>query len=371
MAIKTKIPGIIMLLLLLCSCGMVAQKMQSALLIDKQSRDYGYNLNDSVKSVRFFYTYFKEDLPEYEKSHFYLKNDVRTSFYSEFNKMGHLTSDLLFFKDSINQEIDRNKLSRYRYDYTDLAVKRNYRTRQQKYPSYTDFVRLDNIYLASNTFDDNIYNKYKYVVKESRIIEEKTYLGFTSGKDTISDNMTSLELIQSKKYFYDKKGNLIKQELFPGKDKHFNTVNMMDTETSYCKDTHVAYSYDTKNRLIKVVLTSCGDVVSSEEYTYHKIKGYITTIKKHILNPTYSSYPVNNMVATYNEQGDITEMHFILEGDSNPSRKRIGLDAVHRYYEYEYDKHNNWIKCKLYLLGTRDQPTAIAERRIEYYNQQK
>ena len=145
----------------------------------------------------------------------------------------------------------------------------------------------------------------------------------------------------------------------------------METETSYCEDTRMDYSYDTQNRLIRVVLTSCGHVVESEEYAYHSKKGYITTLKRYIVNPTYSKYPVNNMVATYNEQGDITEMHFILEGDNNPTWTRIGLDAVHRYYEYEYDKHNNWIKCKLYLLGTKDQPTAIAERRIEYYNQQK
>ncbi len=45
-----------MLLLLLCSFGMVAQKEQSALLIDKQSRDHNLNLKDYVNWVRFFFT---------------------------------------------------------------------------------------------------------------------------------------------------------------------------------------------------------------------------------------------------------------------------------------------------------------------------
>jgi len=359
-----------MLLLLLCSCGMAAQKMQSALLIDKQSRQHGLNLKGSVKTLRFFYTYFKEDLPEYEKSHLYYKNDIRGNFYYEFNQFGHVTASLLFLKDSIDEPVDRKKLSRTIYEYNDLELKKKYTLKHQLYPSYRDYVLLDHVNLAKNNYDQNICYSYTYSIKNNKIIKEDEYLSVTPYGDTLNQDGVK-ELIQSKKYFYDKKGNLIKQELFPGKDEHFNTIDMMDTETSYCKDTHVAYSYDSQNRLIKVVLTSCGNVVESEEYTYHKTKGYITTLKRFILNPTYSSYPVNNMVATYNEHGDITEMHFILEGDNNPTWTRIGLDAVHRYYEYEYDKHNNWIKCKLYLLGTKDQPTAIAERRIEYYNQQK
>ena len=359
-----------MLLLLLCSFGMVAQKEQSALLIDKQSRDHNLNLKDSVNSVRFFYTYFKEDLPEYEQSHLYLKNDVRTTFYYEFSKYGHVTGYLLFLKDSINQPIERKKLNRSKYTYDDLEMKQHVLLRNQVYPSYRDYVRLDKVQLAQTQYYQNQYNSFIYTIKDSKIIQEDEYIYFTAYGDTLNQNMPK-ELIQQKKYFYDTIGNLIRLEFYPGNKDEPGTLGIMDTETSYCEATRMDYSYDTQNRLTKVMLTSCGHVVESEEYAYHSKKGYITTVKRYIVNPTYSKYPVNNMVATYNEHGDITEMHFILEGDNNPTRTRIGLDAVHRYYEYEYDKHNNWIKCKLYLLGTKDQPTAIAERRIEYYNQQK
>lgn len=354
-----------MLLLLLYSCGMVAQKMQSALLIDKQSRQHGLNLKGSVKTLRFFYTYFKEDLPEYEKSHFYLKNDIRTKFYYEFDKLGNITSEKLFLEDSITENVDDNQLIEYEYsvrDYNDksqLMVKRN-----QILPSFSnDFVRLNYKKLLKSSYDHSIDRSFLYIFKDGKIIQLK---------EVYSDMTDSLEDLYAVYSYNYNNNNITSVNVSPGElGSSIGNFTFMDTETPFCGDTRLDYSYDSQNRLTKVILTSCGNVVESEEYTYHKTKGYITTLKRFILNPTYSSYPVNNMVATYNEHGDITEMHFILEGDSNPSRTRIGLDAVHRYYEYEYDKHNNWIKCKLYLLGTKDQPTAIAERRIEYYNQQK
>jgi len=115
MLLLSKVKKIIVLFLLLWGKTSCAQNMQSALLIDKQSREHGLNLKDSVKSVRFFYTYFKKDLPEHERSLLYLRNDIRTSFYYEFNTLGKMTAKLLFLKDSISEPISRNKLDIYTY----------------------------------------------------------------------------------------------------------------------------------------------------------------------------------------------------------------------------------------------------------------
>jgi len=343
-------------------------KLQSALLIDKQSREHGLNLKDSVKAVRFFYTYFKKDLPEYERSLLYLKNDIRTPFYYAFNQRGLVTAYLLFLKDSINQPIDKNKLSRYKYYYRDVELKKDYKLRRQIYLSYGNFVKLDKVLLAKTEYDENLYRGFEYTAQNNKLIEEKEFVNFTIYGDTLNGEVALGDLMQTKKYFYDDRGNLVKQQFSPGNKEEPGTLTIMDTETPYCDDTRIDYSYDSKDRLTKVVLTSCGKVVESEEYTYHSVKGYISTLRRYIQNPTYSRYPTNNMVAQYNEYGDIVEMHMIVKNDTKPPKTKIKLEPVHRYYEYEYDNHNNWIKCKLYLMGTKEEPTAIAERIIEYYN---
>jgi len=209
---------------------------------------------------------------------------------------------------------------------------------------------------------------YDYKLKDGSIDKVNQYVYFTYINDSSSYKIQESDLSQTIAFVYNTKGNLSSQRFFPGDEEEPGMLNIMGTETSYCDDTRIDYSYDSKDRLTKVVLTSCGKVVESEEYTYHPVKVYITTLKRYIQNATYSRYPTNDMVAQYNEYGDIVEMHMIVKNDTKPPKTKIKLEPVHRYYEYEYDKHNNWIKCKLYLMGTKDEPTAIAERIIEYYN---
>jgi len=73
------------------------------------------------------------------------------------------------------------------------------------------------------------------------------------------------------------------------------------------------------------------------------------------------------MVAQYNEHADITEMRFIPLNETVPPKLKIGQEPVIRFYDY--DKHNNWIRCRMYLMGKKDEPTVTAERIIEYYNE--
>jgi hypothetical protein len=72
-------------------------------------------------------------------------------------------------------------------------------------------------------------------------------------------------------------------------------------------------------------------------------------------------------VKKFNQYGDVVETNYIpdYEGQSDPKMRP-------HYYTYEYDKHNNWIKCYMYLEGTKEgEPTMIAERQIEYYHETK
>ena len=65
------------------------------------------------------------------------------------------------------------------------------------------------------------------------------------------------------------------------------------------------------------------------------------------------------MVFNYNENNDLVEVNFISEDEIN--------QPANRYYEYEYDNHKNWIKCKMYLEGNKNEVTAKMERKIQYF----
>ena len=53
----------------------------------------------------------------------------------------------------------------------------------------------------------------------------------------------------------------------------------------------------------------------------------------------------------------------------NPNNDSV-KEPKYRYYDYDYDKHNNWIRCSMFLEGTHEgEPSIILEREIEYYNE--
>ncbi|MFD1601905.1 hypothetical protein ACFSJW_17815 [Flavobacterium artemisiae] len=107
----------------------------------------------------------------------------------------------------------------------------------------------------------------------------------------------------------------------------------------------------------------CGEIKAKEEYTYHPVEDYVNEVRCYITGLGGIANPTKSFKKTYNEKGDIIKKEFIPD---NPEQK---LKQKERYYTYEYDIHNNWIKCNMYLQGTKEgEPTLVAERKIEYYN---
>lgn len=107
----------------------------------------------------------------------------------------------------------------------------------------------------------------------------------------------------------------------------------------------------------------CGEVVAKQEYSYHPTKDYLEKVKCYVTGPGEVSNPTKRFVMTYNEQGDLIEKAF------TPNYPQQILTEKIRYYSYEYDSHKNWIKCNMYLEGTKEEePSLAAERKIEYYN---
>ncbi|KGO85796.1 hypothetical protein Q765_14310 [Flavobacterium rivuli WB 3.3-2 = DSM 21788] len=350
------------------------QKSYSGLHIDKESRSWGLNLKDSVKSVRFFYTKYKEGLNPTDKSRIYYSNDVRNNFYYEFDKKGNILSQMMFLKDSINQPIISDSVHKFFYDVKDIELKSKYViNKKQVYPAYIDnLVKLyHHEYFKLKSYSAPELNQtfFDYTFEDGKIKEERRYYASLYNNKLVDRPKESdLDIMQI--YYYDTRGNLIKQQIFPGAvGKRVGSLSILETEINFCNDSNLSYEYDNMDRVIKVKLTSCKTLIASEEYIYHPSKNYITKLKRFINEPMFSSYPSRNMIADYNEYGDITHMHFVVVGDTTPPRKKIGLEPVDRYYDYDYDRHNNWIKCRMYLMGDKDEPTVTAERIIEYYNE--
>lgn len=334
---------------------------------DKESRQSGLNLKDSVKSVRFSYTKYKDDLSPMDKSRVYLTNDIRTDFYLEFTKEGNIAAKTMFLKE-MDQIINRDSLDTYIYnDETNRTGPKYIACSPHILPAYYDGVLKPDVIKFSKFQYKHLQTFFRYEIKKDKIIEERKYSNSTS--DSIfRDESDESQLVYKMLYVYNK-NTLSEQKIIYGqKGKRIGSIAIMGTQAPYCDDTALQYSYDAKGRITKAVVISCKEIVASEEYVYHSSKNYITTLKRYIAEPSLSSYPSKNMLAEYNEYGDITHMHFIVENDTSPPQKKIGIEPVDRYYEYDYDSHNNWIRCRLYLMGEKDEPTVIAERKIEYYN---
>ena len=86
-----------------------------------------------------------------------------------------------------------------------------------------------------------------------------------------------------------------------------------------------------------------------------------------------SGYYTNNTLLTNNEHEDLIAIKFINNPkeywDPTPERTTTWDGGpLEMTYNYDYDSHNNWIKCRMYLQENKEEPTIIAERVIEYFD---
>jgi hypothetical protein len=210
-----------------------------------------------------------------------------------------------------------------------------------------------------------IKNIYIYIYdKQGKIIEEQQYNVFRFGKKTLHKKYKKEDLFTRKLFIYNDKGQVVNQKIIAGLNgKEIGSYTDMGTECGFCEDLQLQYQYDQLGRITQVTMYGCGKVVDKEEYGYHPTKDYVETVKYYVTGPGEISNPTQNFIKTFNEQGDMIKKEFI---PNNP-KQRIRVKEY--FYSYEYDSHNNWIKCNMYLEGTKEgEPTLVAERKIEYYN---
>lgn len=331
------------------------------------------HLKGKVKTVRFFYTDHKEDLEFKTLRRHKVKNDIVNSGYTEFDTLGMEIVSLMFLKDSINEPINPKIVTYSHYYSNDIKMKASKRIiNQLLWPAFDGLSLKLNVDIYSRgsgvAIEPNLI-PIRYIYKfddQDRVIEEAEYQLFEAYDDNSwLENGADYDIWSRTFYYYNDKGQLIKQTINAGenmKDSSSLSFDVHYLSLSFRAEMYRTFQYDDKGRLKEVSFFVNDTLVFNEKYSYDESGNFITKVDrylKHIIK-YYTQWPAEKMTASYNSKGDITELIFYPDG----SEEQL---VNNRYYEYEYDDHENWIKCKLYLEGNKNEPTLVAERIIEYY----
>jgi len=352
-------------------------KKYSGLWSEKESIYSGKNLKDSVKTVYFKMCNFKQSLSKSDKDRVVLYNDIRNFIYLDIDKYGRIKTELSeagFAIDTFVSSINYKRSDRQIYDDKDWIKKNKYKTAlKQYYPvqNYSLLLKLNSTQVEKDVtkiggkiWQELTKHIYIYIYDELGRVKEEQEYSLHRFAETIKDTTHKKEDLFSRKLFtYNAKNQVINQKIIAGLQAKERSYSDLSTECNFCDDLQLKYSYDQLGRIIQIIMYGCGEIVDKEEYIYHPTKDYVEKVKCYVTGPGEMSNPTKRFVKTYNEQGDIIEKEFI------PNSPQQTLTEKVRYYSYEYDSHNNWIKCNMYLEGTKEgEPSLVAERKIEYYN---
>ncbi|SHL94484.1 hypothetical protein [Flavobacterium chilense] len=377
---KTTISFLIFISSLLLSNIVNAQNSlnYNNLFYEKYNAISNQNLKDSVKSVHLKISKPKEDIPEYKKTDAIFNNGIRGPVYFYFDKFQRLQKRSGIVFPRLNYLEDDSKTeNEYEYNEADWVEKKELRSTLKKYYPVMDYnllIKLNQISIPKadeiSEEDGKIWphyreDKFEYEIDDAgRIINAKEYFVYRTGKETMNKKVNDNDLVNQTTFIYNEKGQVTNQKITVGLyAQNKIAYHFLGTECSYCKDLQLQYEYDSKSRIIKIIMFGCGKVVAQQDYSYNSIKDYVETVKYYVTGNGGIANPTRNFVKTFNEQGDIIKREYIPDYPDQDIIQKIS------YYTYQYDSHNNWIKCNIFLEGTPDrEPTLVAERKIEYYN---
>ena len=349
-----------------------SEQKYCGLFLDKNNKQTGKHLKDSVKKV-YFKLNERENLSRHDKERVILSNGIRYNPYLEFDQYGRIKAIIgIIPEKDYFITIDYSKADKYTYNDKDWHEKSKYKTALKQYYPVSNY----NLLLKPNRTEvskelifkvkicQEYYEEtYIYIYnKQGRITEEQVYF---RGGETIKNKTAQKEDLCTRRIFiYNEKGQVVSQKITAGPFAEGQLAYTdMGTECDYCDDLQLQYVYDSQGRITQVTMFGCEEIVAREDYIYHPTKDYVETVKYYVTGPGEMSNPTKNFVKTFNENGDIIKTEFI------PNYPEQDIPVKEYYYSYEYDNHNNWIKCNIYMEGTKEgEPSAIAERKIEYYN---
>ncbi|WP_281225928.1 hypothetical protein [Flavobacterium aquiphilum] len=341
------------------------------------------NIKGHVKSLQTYYSKINENLPKKVKNEIKVNNAAIWVYkYLELYKNGHPKISISNIPDFglTNLPFKGLNVDIYNYENKDLEKKEAIKSGYRKYNQNTDYFILlkpnvDRYYFSKVLDDSSVLIDQKNLIQDlyvynydskGRIKEELQYV--LNPSDTIPLKKYNPKYFDVKiLFFYNDKDQVISQKIVSGPENEeqikSHSFDALNTEYEFCSDLQLKYKYDNQGRMAQALLYGDGKTISKEDYIYHATKDYVEKVKFYVSGAGEISNPTKNFVKTYNEQGDMIEKEFILDFPEQT------LDVKKLYYTYEYDNHNNWIKCNMFLEGTPDgEPTLVAERKIEYYN---
>lgn len=375
MDIKLNIEKFFVGFALISSCLCLAQE-------NKLKVNRSLNLNGPVKTVNTSYSFYKQDITPLVKYRVLFENDIANDDSYEFNKEGLLTQKAITLRTKGYEDRPQGRLYKYEYDDKDYILKKDLlpylsilkplsidldlqiqtnfavETRFKNDGDYK-IAKLDSVNIALNRYQDQYRDlrqfQYQYKTEGNKIIEEKVYYK-PKPERKIFKSPSEKELLLVKTFKYDSKGNLIEcnfdlKNITPYRDGN------LDNKYNYACDTKFKCYYDDKSNIIKTTWRNYLGTFLTAIYSYDSTNTYIQKI--HITGQQSYPYPSDDIIFNYNENNDLVEVNFISEDEIN--------QPANRYYEYEYDNHKNWIKCKMYLEGDKNEVTATMERKIQYY----
>ena len=300
-----------------------------------------------------------------------------------FDQNGFLKKYFRRYQDSVGYgPVDRRStrdIYVYDYDLKDYTEKKKLTIAKKYAPPVFDpynikvnysTISLEDLQDSIQKEDDYTFNSFIYLYKDEKLhteIVEYISEGYIDEKHRKPDQF-------KRKYAYnhDDQGRIISAEYitfentvherdpnFPLGTKGISHIRIDVYATAILKYT---YKYDEQDRIIRVQLFENEDKVWQEDYYYRKESERPYKLKRYIDGQgSYDKYLTDYATEYYTEYGDITRAE---DYDKEGNLKRT------RFYDYTYDKYNNWVECKMYLEGDKErteQPTIVARREIEYY----
>lgn len=342
------------------------------------TKHYECNLNGAVQSQQIRYSYIKPGFKKHEYMTFMIINDSKmfSPAYVEFYKNNHVKMTGGFVYDTVFYKPDKKHATSYDYTAEDLNDKSQKKTNLKYYSNvYSRNLSLKPDQIINYYSDGGkriLDYKYKYKFDKKNRVKEELFYVVPAIDDSISSNKTRLKDLEWKvTFFYNEKDQVIKQKIYGGPSLDFKSAGSSEYivvnfgASLDIPNLETSYAYDNKGRMTEIVLYSGQKLLMQEKYYYHPTKDYVEkSVYYSVRNDFYSRR--KKIIRYFNEYGDIIKKEFV----PNFLGQYIDVEARTRFYDYEYDSHNNWIKCYIYLEGTKESgPTLISEKKLVYYDE--
>lgn len=259
------------------------------------------------------------------------KNALNTTQYMQGKPM--VKTDYIWDKTGNNTSItkrnpDNSQLSREEKKYRDTLLIEKIQYDVQDLP------------IDKTTYE---YDKKGNLIKENMFLREETIQFVSSYK--YDDNRRKIEEAS-----HDGKGNFIYRTTFTYEGDKLSSIETMDTDGKTLVKVN-KYTYDAKGNRIKEYSYRTADKLESiEEYTYDEKNQRTAWVL------TQNGIIVGKMTFAYDDKGSQTEV-VTSDGEGNI------VNSIS--YTYEYDTNGNWTKKTARL---NNNPSVVVERVITYYN---